>query len=159
MEDSEDLLHKAKEYAFFLLKFRQRSEKELYSRLKKKKFPERVIECTLTFLKEKKFIDDIVFARVWVESRLKKPLGIKRINQELRLKGIDKEIIQNALDDIKEDYSETEVVTKIAKEKLKRLKSSDPLKARNRVYAYLLRRGFSAQTVYDVLNNLCRQTS
>ena len=52
----------AKEYAFLLLKFRLRSEKELAQRLRQKKFSETIIQDTLTFLKDKQFIDDQIFA-------------------------------------------------------------------------------------------------
>ena len=44
MRNKEELLQKAREYAFLLLKFRLRSEKEIYSRLKQKKFAEEIHE-------------------------------------------------------------------------------------------------------------------
>ncbi|MCM8797838.1 MAG: recombination regulator RecX [Candidatus Omnitrophica bacterium] len=155
--DKGDSFQKAKEYAFFLLKFRLRSEEELRCRLKKK-FPEAVINATLRFLKENNFIDDKIFVKEWIDARLKKPFGIRRIVQELRLKGVADSVIQETLDRIKGDYSETQVVQRLAKEKLEALKDCEPLKAKRKVSAYLLRRGFSAETVYEVLNNLCRQT-
>lgn len=151
-------LQKAKNYAFLLLKFRLRSEKELYSRLKKKKFPEQIIKETILFLKDKGFIDDKVFAKTWIESRLKRPLGLKRIKTELNLKGIDKEIIESSIDEIKNSYSEVEIVTGIAQKRLSRLKGIEPAIAKRRLYTYLLRRGFSGEVVTDVVNQLCKQT-
>ena len=159
MQSKEEVSQKARAYAFLLLKFRLRSEKELYSRLKRKKFPEQVIDSTLKFLKEKDFIDDRVFTSAWVEARLKKPFGIRRITQELALKGVPKDIVQDTIVGIKDNYSETQVIQSLAEEKLGKLKGCEPLKARNRVSAYLLRRGFSPETVYDVLSKLCKQTS
>ncbi len=77
---------KARAYAFLLLKFRLRRENELLARLKQKGFSEQVSKDTVNFLKEKEFIDDRVFAKGWVASRLKRPFGLRRIKQELNLK-------------------------------------------------------------------------
>lgn len=154
MKDNRGLLEKAKNYAFLLLKFRSRSEKELYRRLKKKKFDDNVIKETLSFLKEKNFINDIEFAKAWIAARLKKPLGLRRLRQELNLKGVNKEIIDNAITEVKENYNEKEAVEKIVGEKFRKLKGVEPKKVRRRIYAYLLRRGFSADVVMEVFNQI-----
>jgi regulatory protein len=151
------LLQKAKDYAFLLLKFRLRSENELRQRLKKKKFDADIIELTLFFLKDKGFIDDNYFAKTWIESRIKKPLGIRRLKAELSIKGINKAIIDTQIDEIKKSYSEEDIVGGIAKDRLNKLKGIDPQKAKKRVYAYLLRRGFSPEVVIDVLNQIERR--
>ena len=151
------MLQKAKDYAFLLLKFRLRSENELRQRLKKKKFDADIIEMTLLFLKDKGFIDDNYFAKTWIESRIKKPLGIRRLKAELSIKGINKAIIDTQIDEIKKSYSEEDIVGGIAKDRLNKLKGIDPQKAKKRVYAYLLRRGFSPEVVIDVLNQIERR--
>lgn len=150
------MLQKAKDYAFLLLKFRLRSENELRQRLKKKKFDADIIEMTLFFLKDKGFIDDNYFAKTWIESRIKKPLGIRRLKAELSIKGINKAIIDTQIDEIKKSYSEEDIVGGIAKDRLNKLKGIDPQKAKKRVYAYLLRRGFSPEVVIDVISQIKR---
>lgn len=151
---NKDLLQKTKNYAFLLLKFRLRSEKELYQRLKKKKFDDNVIKRTLSFLKDKGFIDDNIFTKTWIESRLKKPLGLRRLKQELKLKGIDKDIIDNQIEEIKKDYPEEDIVLELAKKRFNKLKGIEPNKAKRRIYAYLLQRGFSPEIIIDVVNQL-----
>ncbi len=153
-----DLSEKARNYAFLLLKFRVRSEDELRRRLEKKKFPAEIISKTLDFLREKRFLDDDYFARAWIEWRIKKPLGLRRISEELRLKGIDREVINKKIAEIKEQYREEETVLKLAQEKIKKLKGIDPTKTKARLYAYLMRRGFSPETVMEAVNRLCKQT-
>jgi len=148
------LLQKAKNYAFLLLKFRLRSEREIRQRLEKKKFNPEIIEEALVFLKEKKFIDDNYFVKAWIESRIKKPLGIRRLKTELRIKGIDKAIIDTKINETKKSYFEEDVVREIAADRLNKLKDIDPQKAKRRVYAYLLRRGFSPEVVIDVISQL-----
>lgn len=134
-----------------LLKFRLRSENEFRQRLKRKEFSREVIEQTISFLKAKGIIDDNYFAKVWIQSRIKKPLGIRRLKQELILKGVDRAVIDWQINEIKKNYSEESVVREIAKERLNKLKGIDTERARKRVYAYLLRRGFSPEIVIDVL--------
>lgn len=148
------MLQKARDYAFLLLKFRLRSENELRQRLKKKKFNSEIIESTLLFLKAQGFIDDNYFAKTWIESRIKKPLGIKRLKAELSIKGVNKEIIDTQINEIKKSYAEEDIVGGIAKNRLNKLKDIDPQKAKQRVYAYLLRRGFSPEVVMDIINQL-----
>jgi len=145
---------KARDYAFLLLKYRPRSELEVRQRLKKKNFDTRITEETISFLKERDFINDDSFARNWIESRIKRPLGIRRLKAELIIKGIDKTIIDNRINEIKENYPEEEIVSRIVRERLIKSKGSDPQKARKRIYAYLLRRGFSSETVINVISQL-----
>ncbi len=155
-KDSEGL-RKAKNYAFLLLKFRQRSEKELYHRLKKKNFREEVISQAISFLKDKGFIDDELFAKAWIESRLKRSLGLRKIQNELNLKGLDKKIIERQISEIKKFYSEEEIVNKIAKERFAKLKGIEPEIIKRRLYAYLLRRGFSSEVIVDAIDQSCKQ--
>jgi len=147
----EDSFQKAKNYAFLLLKYRLRSESEIRQRLRRRKFKEEIIKKTLSYLKEKDLINDRLFAKTWSESRIKRPLGLRRIRQELRLKGVDRQIIDEELLNLKNDYAEAEIVKEIAKERLKRLRDIDPKKAKARIYGYLLRRGFSPEVIIDII--------
>ncbi|MFH0763101.1 MAG: regulatory protein RecX [Candidatus Omnitrophota bacterium] len=145
---------KARLYAFLLLKFRQRSEKELYERLKKKGFKEEIIKEVISFLKERAFIDDKSFARAWINQRLKKPYGLKRICRELKIKGIDGEIVSGILQEVKKGYDEEGVALRLAKDKLGRSKGVEPQKAKKRIFSYLLRRGFSPEVIIECINKL-----
>ena len=148
-----DQLQKAISYSFLLLKYRLRSETELRSRLKRKKFPDDITESAVCFLKNKSFINDRDFARLWFESRLKRSCGARRIKQELKLKGISEDLIQETLGSL-ENYDEEEVVLALAKKRLKVLKGIAQDKKRQRLYGFLLRRGFSPDTVIEVLNQV-----
>ncbi|OGX41005.1 MAG: hypothetical protein A2984_02870 [Omnitrophica WOR_2 bacterium RIFCSPLOWO2_01_FULL_41_12] len=150
----QDDLQKARNYAFLLLKFRPRSEKEIFARLEKKKFAPEIIKETVAFLKEKKFIDDAYFTQVWIESRLKKPLGFRRLRQELKIKGIISELIDSQIEETKKNYCEEEIVSKIVRERVGRLKRLEPQKLKRRLFAYLLRRGFSPQVITDAINQI-----
>lgn len=147
-------VEKARAYAFLLLKFRLRSEAELLGRLKQKGFSESVAQDTVDFLKDKEFIDDRLFAKGWVASRLKRPFGIRRIRQELLGKGLDKQVIEDSLEQAKKDYSESRIVSQLAQQRFSKLTGIEPQKAKARVYGYLLRRGFSPDVVSETIKQL-----
>ena len=69
---------------------------------------------------------------------------------ENQLKESDEEIAKL------KDYSEAGTVLDLAKRRLTRLKGVEPDSAKRRLYAFLLRRGFSPEIVADTLNQLCR---
>ena len=145
---------RARAYAFLLLKFRLRSERELLSRLKHKGFSDETARNTAAFLKEKEFVDDRIFAKGWVSGRLKRPFGIRRIRQELIAKGLSREVIENAISEAKADYDENAVAEELARQRFSKLIDVEPQKAKARTYGFLLRRGFSPEIISDIIKKL-----
>ncbi|MFA6383873.1 MAG: regulatory protein RecX [Candidatus Omnitrophota bacterium] len=125
---SDGLLEKAKAYAFLLLKFRLRSEQEIRGRMKQKKYPPEVIGATIEFLQKKKFLDDAAFTRAWMDSRLKRSLGLRRVKNELKLKGVNASVIEQSVAAVKDDYSEDGVVADLIRRKLQTMKALDARK-------------------------------
>jgi len=144
----------AKKYVFLLLKFRLRSEKEIRERLKRKNFAEETIKKTLFFLKKERFLDDNYFARSWIEARLKKNLSLRKLQEELAEKGIDKKIIDRQIEEVKKEYSEREAVLAIVRERIEKSGKIDSNAAKKRIFAYLLRRGFSAEISMEAVGQL-----
>lgn len=150
----EEVVQKAHAYAFLLLKFRLRSEQEIAERLKKKGFSAEVAAETIAFLKEKQFLNDFAFSKAWITARITRHIGLRRIEQELKAKGVSKEVIQAHFESLKGNYNEAAEVERICQERINRLKGVQWPVAKRRVYAYLLRRGFSAQRAQDALNQI-----
>lgn len=95
-------------------------------------------------LVERGYVDDVKFARYYVENRfVKKGVSRKRLKMELMKKGISQEIIDEALS---ERNDEEEILKIIAK---KRTKYTD-----EKLVAYLCRQGFS----YDLVRDLVEKT-
>ena len=147
-------MNKALSYAFRLLKYRMRSEFELRKRMKLKGFSDSQINQACNYLQEINLINDFDFAKAWVESRIKKPLGSRRLKRELQLKGVDKSIIRQVLEQSAKKTSEQELLGELAKRRWRKLSRLNPIKAKNRIYLFLLRRGFSAQDIRDVVSRL-----
>lgn len=144
-------LTQAKNYCLRLIKFRVRSEKEIRDKLKKREYlPEAVAEA-IAYLKKTKLLDDRLFAKLWVESRIKRPLGIARLRYELRNKGIDKNIIEDTLGAAGENYNEEAAIRKVIEHKLRSLTRFSADKKLSRLYGYLARRGYPKGLVVELL--------
>lgn len=146
---------KAITYSVLLLKYRLRSESELRERLRKKKFPAELIDAAIAFLRDKKYIDDGVFARQWFASRMQQSCGIRRIKQELKAKGVDAQVIEQAHHDAGE-YSEAEAARGLVKKRLRVLAGTRPDTIKQRLYGYLMRRGFGADIIEEVLEEIVK---
>ena len=147
-------LAKAKEAIYRLLKFRLRSEKEIRDKLRAKGFADHIIEHSIEYFKNLELMDDRTFAREWITSRLARPFGKNRILYELKEKGIDPEILREELDCATRQYSESDIATALALRQSLKYKNIDRPKMKQRVYSYLLRRGFSSDTIYQALKTL-----
>lgn len=155
-ENPQTALADAKRIVFRFLKFRPRSEKEVVDKLADKGFTPGTIDPAMEFFRTKKFLDDQMFARGWITSRLKKPFGMTRIRRELKQKGISDEIINQETPLALLEYDEVAAAAELAKHRLAKYKGIDKLKAKRRIYEYLIRRGFGFNTVARVVNQLNR---
>ncbi|MFH1772213.1 MAG: regulatory protein RecX [Candidatus Omnitrophota bacterium] len=91
--------NKALNYAFLLLKYRPRSEKEIAGRLKKKRFTPGTQKEVLAYLSANGYINDTAFARLFVASSLCKGWGRFKIESVLKSFGIKENILKLALCD------------------------------------------------------------
>lgn len=97
------LIRRAKERLLYALDRRLHSEKELREKLKKD-YPQNVIDSAIERLKELGLIDDRAFAERFSEYRFEvQKKGEYAIRQELILKGVSRDIIDEVLSALFED--------------------------------------------------------
>ncbi len=137
-----------------LLKFRNRSEQEMRLRLRKHRIPEGVVDQIIKDLKRSHIVDDRQFTKDWINSRLRKPFGFRRIFIELKKKGINDGLINEELKAASNAINEEEIVRDIAKKRLPYYKNCQRLTAKRRLYEYLTRRGFSLSIIQKVIQDL-----
>ncbi|OGW75464.1 MAG: hypothetical protein A2Z72_07125 [Omnitrophica bacterium RBG_13_46_9] len=151
--ENKDKTDNAIAYARRLFTVRPRSERELRDRLLKKGFERDNVSEAISFLKEKKIINDLGFAKLWVESRMHtNPKGHKLLQKELRGKGVSDSVIEKVLAEKEED--EDSVVRAIAAQKSDRLKSLPKHKARKKLFDFLARRGFDFDVIESAVKEL-----
>lgn len=141
-----------------LLRFatlRPRSEKEIKGYFKRKKVHPSLTEELFSRLNRLDLVDDKKFAQWWIEQRQTfKPKSLRILNNELRIKGIKKETIQEVLSDIR--INETEIVKQLLEKKSYRWKNLPEREAKQKAYEYLSRKGFSWEMVKNLLDDFLK---
>ena len=135
-----------------LLRYRPRSVAEVRRRLLALRFTDQEIEKSVATAKAAGLLDDEVFTKVWVDDRLlHHPLSRRAIRQELADKGIDKGIVDAALEKLYPAEKEKELALSLAKARLARYSNLDRAKRMQRTTSFLIRRGFSFSLARSVV--------
>lgn len=143
-----DALEKARDKALNYLSYRPRSEGELRYYLRGKAFDEQTIELTLERLREADLVDNLAFARYWIENRLRfRPRSAWALQQELQNKRVDRQTIEKAL----EDFDEEQALQNALQRHARRLRHLSDEKFRKRLMQRLARRGFSYGAIREAL--------
>lgn len=147
--DFEDSHSNALKYAFRLLGYRDRSEKEMYEKLIRKGFSEKVALETVDYLKDKGFIDDRRLAEILKKDAIeRKHLGKSGTRSYLMNKGIAVDIVEDILGN---DGDYLDAAKSLVKKKLRNMKVYDEETIKRRLWGMLSRRGFSYDTIDRVL--------
>jgi len=140
--------------AFRYLGYRPRSEAEVRERLLKRDFLPEVVEEVTGRLKELGIVDDVAFARFWVENRESfRPRGRRLTGLELRRMGVGKEVIQQAV----EGADDRENAYRAAVQKARQWPSVDYPGFRRRLGDYLRRRGFDYEVIGQVVARIWQE--
>ncbi len=151
-----DSFQKAHDRALNFLAYRPRSSAEVSRYLKEKGVPLEISEEVLQRLSRARLLDDVAFARYWVENRETfKPRGRRLLRQELRQKGVDDELIAEALSEVDEEESAYQAALKQAS---KYTRLDDGL-FRQRMHNFLRRRGFTYEVIRETMSRLLHQRS
>lgn len=93
-----DVRQKLISRALNLLSYRPQSVAEMKLKLRRSAVDQTIINSVIEFLLEQGNLDDLKFAKWWVEQRVNfKPKGNRALSFELRQKGLKSEIIQQVL--------------------------------------------------------------
>jgi len=119
--------------------------------LVKKGFDEDMINKTIEKLLEQKYLDDEIFTRAFVESRINhKPKSKFALAYELNKKGINSAVIENIL----KNYDDQVLARKAIEPKIKLWLRLDFEKFKKKVLNFLQYRGFTYEIAISILNKL-----
>lgn len=145
LEDTVNI-RRAYNCAVSLLSRRDHSKKELLQKLRSKGFADGAEEA-LKKLCDSGYIDDERFCRLYASELVRlKGYGKRRIEQELYLKGIDRDIIYNVLEEISFD---SDTLSDIIKRTY--LSKMSDEKGRQKAFNALMRLGYSYGEIRDAL--------
>ena len=150
--DEKDLI-RAKNTAYRYLTYRPRSCKEVEKKLEEKKFDAVVIRAVMDHLIRFGYIDDGAFAAQWAYGRFRiRSFGRRRIERELKQKGVDKNTIQEMLGKTITIEDERQTARKVAEQKLSTMKNLETEVRRRRLAGYLERKGYSYDIIRAILS-------
>lgn len=139
---------RCKDKAMWLISFRDHSRKELLDKLRKD-YPEDVAEAAVDRMEELGLIDDNRYARRYTADLINlKHLSERGIRQKLYEKGIDRDLIDEILEEAEVD--EYEQIRIIIEKKYARNLGDE--KIRRRAIAALQRLGFGYASIKSVLS-------
>jgi len=141
--------------ALRILRHRFNSIAELKRKLRSKGFSKEDIDPTIQRLAAEKWLEDERFAGAFVRTRARKRIGKLRIRRELIGAGVEDEIIARAVGENVNSDDERETAIRTAQRRLPILiRRYGEQAARNKLTAYLLKQGYEAALVRDIVKEI-----
>ena len=145
--------------ALDLLAVRARSSRDLTIRLRRAGAMDPDISWAVTRLASQGFVDDAAYARGVARTKaLAGGVSRRKVITVLRQKGIAADVATEAIDATLADVSLDEYGSALAsaEKRVRALSSLDPAKRRQRLYAFLARRGYETDVVRRVITEVLR---
>ncbi|GEB56061.1 recombination regulator RecX [Streptomyces gardneri] len=138
----QDPAERARAICLRLLTGTPRTRKQLADALRKREIPDDVAEEILSRFEDVGLIDDAAFAGAWVESRHHgRGLARRALARELRTKGVEPALIQEAVDQLDSEQEET-TARELVDRKLRATRGLDRDKRLRRLAGMLARKGY-----------------
>lgn len=148
---ADDAIARAVDQAARFLGHRPRSVAEVRRNLRQKGFADPAVAAALERMSDQGWLDDLDFARFWVEDRLRfRPMGRRALVHGLRQKGVAMEIIETALANL----DGLDAARRAARDRLRRWRSLTQPELRRRLWAFLQRRGFEGDLCHQVVEEI-----
>ena len=136
------------EISLNFLSYKLRTEKEIITKLKSKKFSIEIIDEVIAKLKNLDLLDDYNYAKIFINDKINLTnYSKRRIINDLYQKGIDKRIYEDYLENVFGYNMELDKATQIVETKINIWKEKhEGYDLKNKIVTFLLQKGFS----YDV---------
>lgn len=145
------IYNKAKNKAVKYISYQSRTEKEVTEKLKECEYSDDIIFRVIETMKKYNYINDKEYAKNFLTSKLNlKGYGIFKISFDLKQKGISDDIINDIIENT--ELNENKRALEVLEKKLRGKKISD-YKEKQKLYNFLLRRGFSYDVIKEAVNN------
>ena len=137
------LLHRAKLKAMSLLKYQDRTKKELKERLARLEFPEFIIEDAVSYVESFGYINDEAYIRRYMEYKAPSKSRLQ-IQRELQQKGVSIQLLESVWEEY--EYQEEDI---LEEQLQKRIRQKGPVTDGNfqKNYGYFARKGFSSNLI------------
>jgi len=157
MSNPQDGLQELLNKAYFYLKFRPRTKKEmqdyLYKKIQKRHFSRDDADKAITELEEQGLIDDKAFIEWFIDQRnTSKPKSQFVLKGELLRFGIEKDLIDNYFNEHEEP--EDDLAFKALQSRWQRFKNLNRNERFEKAASFLTRRGFSFDVIKKTIDKM-----
>jgi regulatory protein len=145
----------AEDSAIRFLSYRPRSIQEVRRHLTDKEIPAPTIEAAIERLQTAGYLDDAAFVLFWIENRNRfQPRGPMALRYELRQKGVDDRLINEL---VSENVDVDAAALAASQSQLRRYRGKPRQLFRQKMAAFLQRRGFSYSTASQAIRQLIEE--
>ena len=143
------LFDRGKERALYMLDKSYKTKRYVMDKLKAGLYPENIIDKVVVFLEEINLINDLRYAEMYIDYK-RASKSKKQIVQDLYVKGVDKKLIDQALEE--SDFSDKESLNKYIEKRKNKYDLTDR-KDIQKFYSYLVSKGYSYGDVKEALKD------
>ena len=134
--------------------YQERCVKDVRDKLQTFEIPEEEKAKILDYLLDNRFVNDERFVKSFVRGKVNQSgWGVNKIRFHLIQKGIDKDIIEEALGQTDEEAYRQRLID-ILKTKTKTIKADSDFEKKRKLAAYAMQKGFEGALVWEVLKDL-----
>lgn len=147
-----DMQKRAKLRCMHLLEKKDYTERELRQKLEngKTEYTEEQIDGAIAYVKSFHYVDDARYACNYIEA-MQSRKSRRRIEQELYQKGVDRELVQMAFEETGEIPEEEQIARWMEKRKFHPEEAD--LKEKQKMYAFLARKGFRPENIQRAMKS------
>ena len=134
--------------------YQERCVKEVRDKLKTFDIAEEEKSKILDYLLDNRFVNDERYAKAFVRGKVNQSgWGVNKIRFHLIQKGIDKNIIEEALGQTDEEAYRQRLI-EILETKSKTVKAANDFEKKRKLAAYAMQKGFEGSLVWETLKDL-----
>lgn len=157
---ADDEFSRALAQATAYLSLRKVSQQQLERYLARKGYKTEIIQQVIADLNQRGILNDRRFAELFVKDRLKlKPAGPQKLELELLKRGVTYDVIKTALEPATEPETQKKIAQHLAQKKLRTLSSLDRKQQKQKLYSFLMSKGFESEIITEVIRSIFNEIS
>lgn len=131
-----------------LLEKMDRTEFQIREKLRQSGYPEEIIDDAVDYVKNYHYIDDLRYAQNYLETHAAAK-SLRQMEQDLYEKGISKDLVAQAVSEIEAPDEESQIRELLKKKNY--IPGQNDRKMQQKIYAFLMRRGYEASAISRVM--------
>lgn len=133
--------------------YQERCVKDVTDKLRSFDITQEAKDTIMAYLLDNRFVDNERFTRSFVRGKVNQSgWGVNKIRFHLMQKGIDKDMIEEALGQTDEEVYRQRLID-IMKAKSKTVKAENDFEKKRKLAAYAMQKGFEGSLVWEVLKS------